>query len=400
MGNRKIMILGASILQLPAIEKALEMGLSVVAVDMNPNAIGFAVDGIEREVISTVDIETVLESARSHDIDGIMTLASDMPTRTVAAVASELGLPGVSRETAYRSTDKAAMRRCFAEYGVPVPRFRSCDSLEECLTSFDALGGDAIIKPVDSAGSRGVSLVREGDSEGAKEAFGYAVANGRSGQVIVEDYMVGPEVSVETLSVDGVCNVIQITDKLTTGAPHFVEMGHTQPSYHSFSVKRQVVEVAISAVEAVGIANGPSHTEIKITPDGPKVVEIGARLGGDCINSHLVPLSTGVDMVENCIRIALGETPRLNMGISGGSAIRYVECDHGIIESINGVDYAKSVPGVYAVGFQKGIGDAVGEIGNSVDRVGFVIGYGDSRQDAVDACEKALSMIEVKVSRG
>ena len=112
---KKIMILGASILQLPAIEQAKKMGIEVIAVDMNPNAIGFAVEGVTKEVISTIDIEKVLLAAKSHKIDGIMTLASDMPMRTVAVVAKEMGLVGISEETALKATDKAIMREALKD---------------------------------------------------------------------------------------------------------------------------------------------------------------------------------------------------------------------------------------------------------------------------------------------
>lgn len=148
-----------------------------------------------------------------------------------------------------------------------------------------------------------------GDAESISVAYSYSHSFSRNGDLVVEEYMIGPEVSVETLTVNGECNVIQITDKITTGAPHFVEMGHTQPSQLPENTKQKVAQLAKLANRAIGIINGPSHTEIIVTNEGPKIVELGARLGGDCITMHLVPLSTGVDMVECCIKIALGETP-------------------------------------------------------------------------------------------
>ena len=142
--NKKIMILGASILQLPAIEKAKEMGFDVVAVDMNPEAIGFQVPGIETEVISTIDIPAVLEAAKKHKIHGVMTLASDMPMRTVAVVAKELGLVGVSEDTALKATDKAVMRQCLNEQGVPVPKFFRVSNPEEFEKAVSLIKGESI----------------------------------------------------------------------------------------------------------------------------------------------------------------------------------------------------------------------------------------------------------------
>lgn len=121
--NKKIMILGASILQLPAIEKAKEMGLDVVVVDMNPNAIGFEISGIKKEIISTIDIPAIIEAAKRHQIDGIMTLATDMPMRSVAAVAEQMGLVGIDKDTAVKATNKAEMRKALQKAGVPIPKF-------------------------------------------------------------------------------------------------------------------------------------------------------------------------------------------------------------------------------------------------------------------------------------
>lgn len=313
---KKIMILGASILQLPAIEQAKKMGIEVIAVDMNPDAIGFEVEGVTKEVISTIDIEKVLLAAKSHKIDGIMTLASDMPMRTVAVVAKEMGLVGISEETALKATNKAMMRETLKEKGVPIPEFFRISGKDEYLKAVDYFKNKqikCIVKPADNSGSRGVDLLSDfTNNENINKAFEYSKQYSRSGEIVVEEYMEGPEVSVETLSVNGVCHVVQITDKLTTGAPYFVEMGHNEPSILKQDIQENIAQIACDAVNAIGIQNGPSHTEIKVTKDGPKVVELGARLGGDNITTHLVPLSTGVNLVECCIHVALGETPDFN----------------------------------------------------------------------------------------
>ena len=398
MKHKKIMILGASILQLPAIEKAKEMGLSVVAVDMNPEAVGFHVPGIEREVISTIDIPKVLEAAKKHKVDGIMTLASDMPMRTVAAVSKELGLVGITEDTAVKATNKAAMRKALQDAGVPVPRFFRVANEEEFTAAVRKMTGAFMVKPADNSGSRGIIKVPAAATEEEQaNAYTYSQENSRSGDVVVEEYMEGPEVSVETLTVDGVCHVIQITDKITTGAPYFVEMGHTQPTAHSPEIAEKIRQVAIAANRAVGITNGPSHTEIIVTKEGPKIVELGARLGGDCITTHLTPLSTGVDMVRCCIAIALGEKPDLTTKFSKGSAIRYFKQTPGVVKAIEGIEEAEKMPGVKQVSIVHGVGETVGIINSSAARMGFVIAQGDDRQNAIDLCEKAVGTIKITI---
>lgn len=398
---KKLMILGASILQLPAIEKAKKMGIDVVAVDMNPNAIGFNVEGITKEIISTIDIEKVLLAAKSHKIDGIMTLASDMPMRTVAVVARELGLVGISEETALKATNKAIMRETFKTYGVPSPEFYRISNKDEYLKVVNYFKNKqirCIVKPADNSGSRGVDLISDFTNiESINSAFEYSKQYSRAGEIIVEEYMEGPEVSVETLSVSGKCHVVQITDKLTTGEPYFVEMGHNEPSMLPKEVQKEIAQVARNAVNAIGIKNGPSHTEIKVTKDGPKIVELGARLGGDNITSHLVPLSTGVDLVECCIRVALGEEPDLSTKIKKASAIRYLNTDVGIISNIIGIEDAMKIDGVHQISMVHHEGERVGEIRNSVDRVGFVIAQAETPRQAIEICEQAIKKIKIKV---
>lgn len=398
--SRKIMILGASILQLPAIEKAKEMGLEVIAVDMNPDAEGFKVPGVIKEVISTIDTLAIIEAARRHRIDGIMTLATDMPMRSVASVAKEMGLTGIDEGTALRATNKAEMRKALKAYNVPVPRFFTASDESEYNEVVKQFSVPFIVKPVDSSGSRGIFEVADiTDQNMVRKAYDYCKPYSKTGDVIVEEYMSGPEVSVETLSIDGTCHVLQITDKLTTGAPHYVEMGHSQPTRHSKEIAKKISETAIAANKAIGIKNGPSHTEIIITGEGPKIVEIGARLGGDCITTHLVPLSTGVDMVECNIRIAMGEKPDISCKYNRGSAIRYLSTENGVIKNIKGLDAAKKTDGVVQVSIVHNVGDRVDGIKSSGDRVGFVIAQGRNAAEAIKSAESALSTIKVEVHK-
>lgn len=391
--NKTIMILGASILQLPAIEKAVEMGLKVVTLDMNPEAVGFNVPGVVKEVISTIDIDAAVEAAKRFHIDGVMTLATDMPMRTVAAVAKECGLVGVSEETAIKATDKSVMREALRTAGVPVPKFFGVASINEFRTAVESIDGPFMVKPADSSGSRGILKVD--DRENLDSAYEYTKHFSHNGIVVVEECMVGPEVSVETLAIDGEVHVIQITDKITTGSPHFVEMGHTQPT--RLDCAEEIKKVAIAANKAVGIKNGPSHTEIIVTKDGPKIVEIGARLGGDCITTHLVPLSTGVNMVEACIKIALGEKPNITSTFHRGSAIRYFKQHAGVVKRIDGVEEAKMMPGVKKVSIVHGIGETITNITDSGSRMGFVIARGTDADDAERKCQAALDKIKVDI---
>lgn len=397
---KKIMILGASILQLPAIKKAKEMGLQVVVVDMNPDAIGFEVEGVEKEIISTIDVSGIVEAAKRHKINGIITLATDMPMQAVAEVAKELNLVGISNDTALKATNKAEMRVALKKGDVPIPMFFRVSTKKEYTEAVKKIknaGYRCIVKPVDNSGSRGISLIKDYEKEAIDIAYEYSKKSSRSGDLMVEEYMEGEEVSVETLSVNGKCYVIQITDKQTTEEPYFVEMGHSQPSRHTDEMKERIAKVAIAANKAIGIEEGPSHTEIKVTREGPKIVEIGARLGGDNITTSLTTLSTGVDMVECCIKIALGEKPDLEKKYNMASAIKYFDISCGKIKNISGIDEAKSIAGVKQVFVVHGKGETLNGIRSSGDRAGFVIAQANTVDKAIDICEKAMEKIIYEV---
>lgn len=395
---KKILIIGAGELQVAGIKQAKEMGLYVVTVDMNPDSPGFQLAD-ESKVISTNDISAVVDYAKKVQVDAVITCA-DMPVRTVAAVAKELNLPAISVENSFKATNKILMREALKEHGVPIPYFYKAENEEEfflAVQEIRALGYKCIVKPADNSGSRGVSLIDRYDEEYLRGIYKYSKSSSRCGDVIVEEFMEGPEVCVETLSYEGVCYPIQITDKITTGAPYFVEMGHSQPSQHSVDVQEKIRKVAIKANLAIGNYNGASCTEVKITRDGVKVVELGARLAGDYMTSDLVPLSTGINMEESIIKIALGKKPDFEHKLDKASAILFIEAKQGIIRGISGMDKAKNIPGVVKVGINCKVGDKSVLIRSSLDRLGYVIAQGNTPEEALQTCRKAVEKIEITV---
>lgn len=391
---KKLLIIGASILQLPAIKKAKELGHYVAVADFNPNAVGIPFADKFYNA-STIDIDAICEVAKDFQPDGIMTLATDMPMRSIAAATSLLALPGISMDTAIKSTDKGEMIKAFKEHGVESPWFYIIEKAEQLQEVMPRIEYPCILKPTDNAGSRGVMLVNS-EAE-LMEAYQYSVSQSRGGWVILEEYMTGPEVSVEVMVVDGEPHVLQVTDKLTTGAPYFVEMGHNQPSMLPTEDVKKIKDLACRAVKSVGINCGPSHVEIKLTPSGPKMVELGARMGGDCITTHLVPLSTGVDMIKATIDVSLGITPDITPTLHKGSAIRFFDAPCGIISDIEGLEEAKQFEGVLEISLTKAVGDEVSEIHSSLDRCGFVIAQCDSANEAIEVCEKAKKEIQITI---
>lgn len=394
INQKKLLVIGAGILQLPAIKKAKEIGLYVAVADFNPNAIGVKYAD-EYFNVSTIDKEGMLQVAKNFKPQGIMTTATDMPMRTVAYVCNKIGLNSISEECAANCTDKIEMIRCFKNGGVPSPAFQILTEEKEIDKKLIKFTFPCIMKPADNSGSRGVVLCK--DEEEVKNNYYYSQQSSRNGKVIIEEYMTGDEVSVEVFVIDGVANILQITDKLTTGAPHFVEMGHSQPTRLSKEAQNSIKYVAQLAVKSVGLKNGAAHLEMMVQDDKARMIEIGARMGGDCITSHLVPLSTGIDMVKQTILYSLNESVDINPKFSKGSAIRYIKSKTGTVVEIEGVDKAESVDGIANVEILLNKGDLIKDINSSTDRVGYVIGGGNSAEEAIKLCELAIEKIIIKV---
>ncbi|MDO5014969.1 MAG: ATP-grasp domain-containing protein [Clostridia bacterium] len=318
--NKSVLILGASELQIPAILSAKKNGIRTIVVDYDPEATGIKyADKFYN--ISTLDYDGVLKVAKEENIDGIVTICSDRPMNIISKIGSELKLNTISPEAANVATNKAAMRKALKEHNVPIPEFYIIKNFDEFDKVSNEFGYPFIVKPSDNSGSRGITLLKD-DSE-KLSAYKYAKDNSSDGLVLIEEYMVGKEVSVEIFVSNETIHIIQITDKITTGPPHFVEMGHTQPTNLSLDIQNKIIDVAKKAVQALGINVGPAHVEIKLTDDGPKIVELGARLGGDYITTDLVELSTGFDMVEATVLTSLGINIEPTKLFNRASAIRY-----------------------------------------------------------------------------
>lgn len=392
----RLLIVGASLLQLPVIIKAKELGHFVAVADFNPEAIGIKYANIYFNA-STIDIEAICDIAMRCKPDGIMTTATDMPVRSVAAATTLLGLPGISYETAVKATDKGEMIKAFKAHNVESPWYFIIENKSKLASISRQLSFPCILKPTDNAGSRGVTLVNS--LEELDLAYAYSREQSRGGEVIVEEYITGSEVSVEVMVVDGEIYILAVTDKLTTGAPHFVEMGHSQQSQLGEENISKIKNLTERAVKAIGIKHGPAHVEIILTKDGPKMVELGARMGGDYITTHLVPLSTGIDMVKASLDVALGLKPGIKSKYNKGSAVRYFNVPSGVILSITGVEQAKNIEGVKECTFTKGVGDEVPCIHSSNDRVGCIIGQGQNAKDAIMICEKAVNKINISIKK-
>ena len=298
---KKLAIIGASYLQMPLVKKAKAMGIETHC---------FAwVDGaVCKDVadyfypISILEKEAIFEICKTVGIDGITTIATDMAVPTIAYVAEKLNLVANSYESSLYATNKFLMRKAFKMNHCKVPGFYEVADENAPNT----LNYPVIVKPVDRSGSRGVSKVASQNE--LKNNIKTAIEESFSKRAIIEEYIEGVEVSVETISWNGEHFILSITDKTTTGAPHFVEIAHHQPSLLPKNIQKIIEKETLKSLNALNVNYGAGHSEFKITPSGEAyVIEVGARMGGDFIGSHLVELSTGYDFLKGVIEVALNE---------------------------------------------------------------------------------------------
>ena len=393
---KKILVLGAPVFQIPVVLKAKQMGLYVGIVDINEEApaIPFADEYFCGSIRSFDEIMDIAKVFKPH---AILIGANDTSVKTAAMVCEKLNLPCISVEAAINSTDKLKMLEAFAKSNVPHPKYQFIKKNE--IDNFTMMiPYPAIAKPVDSSGSRGINIIRNANE--LYNAIRLSSEAGISGDVLIEEYMTGPEVSVEVVVIDGIPHILQITDKITSGAPNFYETGHSQPSALDTKTKEAIEKVASQAVLAVGLINSPAHVEIKVTDEGPKMVELGARFGGGCITSYLIETSmTGVNMIELGIKLSLGEKIDLadykNSGICSG--VRFIPAKEGTIKSITGVSEAAGLDFVVDVRLTCKIGKKYSKKNDNSARFGYVVCKGTTNEEALNNCEKAISLINIEM---
>lgn len=372
------------------------MGLYVIAADDDPNAPGMAL--ADKAVVpgGLVDEEKMLAIAREENIDAVIHPCSEVAMIVMGRINDELHLHGVSRETARRATNKYLMRVSFEAYGAPGPKSFCSADVKEGWRLFREIGCRAILKPSRNSGSRGISSVQPDlpYDEFAK-LFEKAKSESRDASVMIEQFVDGPEFSIEIIVWNGTVNVLQVTDKKTTGAPYFIELGHSQPSMFPTTVIDAVKDAAIKGVKALRLNDCSAHAEVKYMDGKPYIMEIGARLGGDFISTELTHLSTGIDMVAAAINVALGQEPCLTPFIApSGVAIRYFTPEPGVVKAIEGTELLKR-PDVYDAEIYVKPGDTVHPLRSSLDRSGHVIVKGDNVKEAVAEAEALVSEIKI-----
>ncbi|TGK09976.1 ATP-grasp domain-containing protein [Leptospira fletcheri] len=393
--GKTILIVGGGLLQVPIIQTAKTMQLRTIVADMNPQAPGLKICDIQM-IMSTKDIEgMVRESKRlaaTTKVDGVITAGTDA-SMTVAAVANALDLPGIRFVDAEAASNKVKMRERLKKAGVPIPGFAPIWSLQDTRDALEFLKFPLVMKPADNMGARGV--VKVNNREELQAAFKHAKKYSPTGEMILEEYMPGPEVSVDALAWDGNFAITGIADRIIEREPYFIEMGHNMPSSLPESVLKEIEDVMFRGMKALGIRRGAGKGDIKVTPDGVKVGEIAARLSGGFMSAFTFPLSSGINLNRAAILIALGEEPdNLEPLQKKVSIERALLAPKGKLLSIEGLDEAKKIDGVADIFLFHKIGDIIPEPTNNIEKTGHVIVTADTLSQAEKIFESVLSTVK------
>jgi biotin carboxylase len=359
---KKLVIIGANNFQLPLIKKAKQLGLETHVFAWEKGALGkeFADHFYP---LSIIEKELILKAVEKIKPVGIISIASDLAIATVNYVAAKLALTANSLASTRVTTNKYAMRECLSQGGLPCPKYSISADIKEILSICGAF--PLIVKPSDRSGSRGVTKVN------TKNELELAIARAQSESFvsghIVEHFIPGQEFSVEMISWQGEHYFLQITEKETSGAPYFVEKAHHQPAALAAVMQEKIIALIKKALTCLGVESGASHSEIILTGDGDVfIVEIGARMGGDYIGSHLVELSTGYDYLKGVIDIACGNFNGVKKSHDMYAGIHYVFAKPGILNKIT--DHSKNYPEIILSEVYYRIGSKVREVKESNDR--------------------------------
>jgi len=400
---KTVLFVGAGRHQRRAIAQARATGLRVVAVDRNPEAPGLAAADVA-EVVDFSDVDAVIEVARRHAVDGVLTISADRAVPVVAAVAEALGLPGIGTETAYVMTQKIAMRRVLGDAGVPQPEFAAVRNVHEGYAALERVGLPAVLKPADSGGQRGIFRLETADD--LERHLHVALGESPTGEAIIEAYVEGLELNGLVIVRDGEAFPLTLSDRLRPPGIGFgVGWIHVYPATIYADQLEEAERVAVHAVHALGLRDGIAFPQLLATDDGRVlVIEVAARIPGGQM-ADLAKHAVGVDLVEIALRQALGEEvpdevarPRFAQPL----AIRFLTASPGplptgTVKEIGSLEKVSAFPGVVQADLYLSVGETIRPVQLDGDRRGYVIAIADTNVEALERAEAAAQLVDVVV---
>ena len=393
---KKILIIGAGFLQDFVIQKAKSMGYETIAVDANPASIGFH-HADKYKVINIVDEKACLAYAQEENIDGVLTAATEYGVLTAAYIAEQMNLVGLKYETAQMIKNKYQVRKCLFESKVDdAEQAYEVSENTDLAILVEKLSFPVMVKPCDGSGSRGVSRVDEAAqfAEACQKSMVISITH----RAEIETFIIGREYGAESLVVNGEVHVLGIMRKWMTAPPYYAELGHAMPSGLDKEVENRVVECVKKAIKALGINSGSVNMDLLVTEDNKVyIVDVGARMGGNLIGSHIIPYGTGIDYMGNMIKIAAGEMVDLRP-ITKPTAVatRLLAFRSGKVAKLPDFEKIEQEYGV-EIHHRLEVGQTISEYHTNLDGCGYIVAKADCVETAMANADKVLNLIQKEI---
>lgn len=390
------MIIGAGFLQAFVIKKAKDLGYRTLAIDKNPCAVGFEIAD-ECSAVDIVDLDACLAYARAHRVDGVMTAATDYGVLSASYIAKTMGLPGLDFETAKIIKNKYLVRDIlYSKTGQGISQYFEVNDLDHLPVKRRSIEFPVIVKPCDGSGSKGVN--KAGNFNELMIAVGTALNASRIHKALVEKFISGKEFGVESIVLNGEVHVLGIMGKHMTDPPDYAELGHFMPS--QLGMEAKVKDIVRRSIQALGINYGAVNMDVLITNEGEAfIVDIGARMGGNLIGSHIIPIGTGIDYMEALIRSAVGDD--VNLGVGNGRvnvATRLLALRPGRVKRLP--DFAEiQRQEMVEIYHHLHVGDEIPQYHNNLDGCGYVLARVGTLAEVESHVENAMALIDEGVIR-
>lgn len=395
---KKLLMLGGGFLQHFVIKKARNMGYEVLVLDGNPEAEGFN-DASEYAVIDIKDEEACLSYAKEKQIDGVLTAATDFSVLVMSRIAEEMHLPGINYQSAKTIKNKAAVRKCLFEAQADDTGYAfEIDSIAQIDEILSQIKYPVMVKPCDGSGSRGASKVEK--KESFKKACEFAMGGSVTHRAIAEPFIVGKEYGVESFVDNGSIHILAVMQKDMTLPPYYAELGHAIPSGLTSEIENRVKQCVEKALKALKVNHGSVNMDLLITDSGEvHIVDIGARMGGNLIGSHIVPIGTGIDYMGNMIRAAVGDKTAWGpIKTAEPVATKLLALTPGKVKALPDMNRIAQEQKV-VIEHHLHVGDIINEYHTNLDGCGYVVVKRDTVEKAIEDAEQTKEIIDKQIER-
>lgn len=393
--TKKLLMLGGGFLQHFVIKKARDLGYYVYCLDANPKAEGFH-SANESAVINIVDEEACLAFARDKNIDGVLTAATDYSVLTMSRIATELGLPGINYDSARLIKNKALVRKALFDARADDTGYSHIIDSTECARRIKGdIAYPVMVKPCDGSGSRGAARVDSADEfvEACEVAIGCSISR----KAVAEPFVNGREYGVESFVNNGKIHILAVMQKDMTLPPYYAELGHAIPSGLGEELEQKVKKCVHQALVAMGVNHGSVNIDLLINDRGDvHIIDVGARMGGNLIGSHIIPLGTGIDYMGNMIKAAVGDPVDFTPVTHGVPvATRLLALTPGVVQALPNFDNLKKTYNV-TIEHHLLVGDTINEYHTNLDGCGYVVATGNAAKALAEEVKVRIDNLIVR----